>query len=209
MKNQLMICKKCGSCFDIGLEGYYNKKTRRYLCADCGDELLKRAAETQIGLKRTAGGTFAKILLGILCVLPPEEGTETMASYAVSIFIGIMAFIWAALPFVAAHKLDDRAKNKIDIFFKIGLTLFCIGTGIEMAMNPSTGTGFDIVLGMMLAFAIAVAGASPYIKARKAREEAQNLVPASASPEAHIVRICPFCGAPSTRDRCEYCGSEF
>ena len=203
MKNYTTTCKKCGRGLNPSSEVYYNKKTRRYLCAACGNSLTMRANEKQIGLKRSAVRAAVKIAFGIICILPGEEGDESIYEYAYSVLCGALMIIWAVLPYVTLRKLGDRTKNIIDISMKMMLSFSFIVVGI------SCGTAADIVSCTIIGLAVALAGMSPYIAVWKAERELQDMVLTPASLEVYRLKKCLHCGATSTGERCEYCGSAF
>lgn len=73
----------------------------------------------------------------------------------------------------------------------------------------SFGTGeiSSTLVGIVIGAALIAWGLLPYLKAKKAAEEARNAMAAEAEKAANVKVKCESCGAMSSGDMCEYCGS--
>lgn len=73
----------------------------------------------------------------------------------------------------------------------------------------SFGTGRidSTLVGIIIGAALIAWGLLPYLKAKKAAEEAHNEKVAEAEKAANMKVRCESCGAMTSGDVCEYCGS--
>ncbi len=203
MTEYTVMCDRCGERFDAKTEGYYNRKTRQYLCPDCANKVLYSGGRHGY-IWEAALDALLKLLFGMILIEPVSASAgESVEDPISNTVLGLFLIGWAALTFAKALKLKKTLPSIAEMLFKviIGALFFAIGFDMESVE--------DVLICAILGFAVVLWGILPYVIARKRERERRNLISASAEAEISMVRICPHCGATSRGGRCEYCGSAF
>ena len=96
-------------------------------------------------------------------------------------------------------------QSKVAMILKIVFGLLFIGAGFSSPEGGwSVGYFFTalVIGGALLAW-----GLVPYFKAKKQKQEEDDLLQQAEEELANEVKKCPACGAMSKGNFCEYCGS--
>lgn len=203
MAKNMVACNKCGYTFDAGSEGYYNRKTRQYICPSCANKLINSGSKGSYIWKAATDMLF-KLYFGIVFLNPAiNSAGESIEDTLVNAIIGLVLIGWAVLAFAEALKSKKVVPSIPEMLLKIimGMVFFAVSFDTE-----SQG---DVLIFIILGCAIMVWGLLPYIMAKKKEREIGSLICAVVETEANAAKICPHCGATSKGDRCEYCGSAF
>lgn len=194
MAKSMVVCNKCGTIFDAHSEGYYNRKTQQYICPSCENKLIHSSSKGS-RISMTADMLF-KLYFGIALL-----GSGFIDQILTNAVVGLGLIAWAIAAFVKARKSKKVAPSIPEMLFKI-----IIGTIIFSIIFEAESLG-DALIFTALGGAIVAWGLLPYIMAKKKERQIRSLIPAAAVAEANTEKTCPYCGATSKGDRCEYCGS--
>lgn len=106
------------------------------------------------------------------------------------------------------ERAADERERATGMRQSMGAMIAKIAIGALFVLS-SFGTGeiSSTLVGIVIGAALIAWGLLPYLKAKKAAEEARNAMAAEAEKAANVKVKCESCGAMSSGDVCEYCGS--
>ena len=112
----MVICEECGRRFNANYGGYYNRKTRRYTCPQCGKAERADARQALTGMRQSKVAMALKIIFGVLFVAAgfssPSEGWS-FGYFLTALAIGGALLAWGLVPYVKAKKAEKMKEEEL------------------------------------------------------------------------------------------------